>query len=122
MVLALSEPERSVVLVEPREKREVFLKEVKRELELENMAVLRTRMEELKVVELEPVGLSITRALGDIESYLRAVAPVLSPSSFVTAMLGPTWELSEKLKSPTPQLSFSKLYPYSLSQMALNGS
>jgi 16S rRNA (guanine527-N7)-methyltransferase len=65
--LGLAESRLRVVLMEPNLKKCVFLSEVKRQLELENVEVLRTRMEDY---EGEPFDFVTSRALGHFEDLL----------------------------------------------------
>ena len=74
--LALANPELQVTLIEPNLKKSVFLSEVKRELHLSNIEVLRLRMEEFEGTSLEYVT---ARAVGQFAEFLRFSQRVLAP-------------------------------------------
>ena len=65
--LSLSRPKIEVSLIEPNLKKSVFLGEVKRELELRNVEVLRSRMEAYAGPPFEAV---VSRAVGRVDSLL----------------------------------------------------
>lgn len=72
VVIALLAPERRVCLLEPREKRTVFLAEAVRALGLKNVTVLRQRIETVDAAELKTLGVWVTRATGIWESILES--------------------------------------------------
>lgn len=88
LVTAIQFPDEPVVLVEPREKRAMFLQEARRELGLANVKVVRAKVEELT----ESFGATTftTRATG-IEAVIHAQALKLLPSATLAFMVGPSW-------------------------------
>jgi 16S rRNA (guanine527-N7)-methyltransferase len=74
IVLAIVEPNRTVLSVESRGKKVVFQRQVARELGLANFEVRETRIEEATL----EVDLLTARALADIDELLRLTAPWLA--------------------------------------------
>lgn len=110
LVFAVLEPARKIYLCEPREKRVMFLKEVKRELGLENVFVIKKRVEDIAFDEVPNAGLTITRALGLEDLFLRESKRLTNQSGYAVVMAGPSWKASETKSSPLPVLQL----PYSL--------
>lgn len=72
LVYSIVYPETKVVLVEPREKRCVFLSEVKRRLGLSQLRVAQSRVEELsKQAATTKAGLALIRALAPSADLLK---------------------------------------------------
>jgi len=116
LVWAVLEPQRAVVLCEPRQRRVDFLKEAKRQLGLENIIIVCKRAEHLSVADLPPIALVSTRALGDYESFLSFSAGALRPSGRAVLLAGPNWQCSEKFSKFDEHLAFEQLIPYSLAK------
>ncbi len=83
-----------VVLLEPREKRVVFLKEVVSRLGLGNAEVSRARLEESKTEAR--VDIITSRALGLGEELLARGEQILASKGFVAELLGPNEGLGLK--------------------------
>lgn len=97
LVFALALPKSQVILLEPREKRVLFLKEVLRKLELSNVSVVRARMEEVSEEALSSPSLLLCRALGLEQEYLNFSIKVLSPGGFSVQLLGPSWQAPSEI-------------------------
>ncbi len=106
IVLAILYSDRPVYLVEPREKRVIFLKEAKRELKLENLIIHQKRLELVSPEEVPGASVSICRALGLDEIFVKESHRMLCPPSQAVIMAGPNWA-SETLKP-------KKITPYTL--------
>ena len=111
LIFALALPKSQVVLLEPREKRVLFLKEVLRKLELSNVSVVRERMDDVSQEALSSPSLLLCRALGLEQEYLNFSMKVLSPGGFSVQLLGPSWQAPSK--SPDG-LSLKTVLEYSL--------
>jgi len=90
IVFAILAPESRVVLLEPREKRAMFLKEVRRILSLNRCAVVQGRLEEFKL-PAEPVH-ALQRALGAEEKCLRLLSAAKTDSLF-SFIVSTGWEV-----------------------------
>lgn len=84
--IALVRPDIRVRLVEAREKKARFLRQVVRELALRNVEVYAGRVEALPPEGGEDVV--IARALGRLAEIVRLAAPLLAPGGRVLAMKG----------------------------------
>lgn len=92
VIMGILSPEASVTLVEPREKRAIFLKEVKRKMKLANLQVLAERYEVLGAAELGKSQLFVSRALGDSGSFLSWSAEMVAFDGAVVQMVGKSWK------------------------------
>lgn len=90
MVMAILLPAHPLFLVEPREKRCLFLAEVKRKLRLENVQVIRSRFEDAIPKLPQPIGLVISRALGSYPQFINGGAELLKQGEggYVSALVG----------------------------------
>ena len=86
LVLAIGRPDLTVTLVEPLQRRTVFLDEVVEELGLEGVRVLRGRAEELHGEERFDVVTA--RALAPLDRLLRWGMPLVGTSGVLLAMKG----------------------------------
>lgn len=85
-VLAIADPGRHFVLVDSNGKKIRFLRQVRRELELENVEPVQARLEDLPA---DPVPDCITaRALAPLEKLVGQVAPFLDRGARLLAMKG----------------------------------
>lgn len=114
VILGILSPQATVELVEPREKRAIFLKEVKRQMKLSNLRVRTERYESLGVADLDRTQLLISRALGDSVSFLSWSAEILAADGMVVQMVGKSWkpdsdETYKKLGFTSPELLSYKL-------------
>ena len=91
-------------LLEPREKRSVFLKEVKRRLGLENVEIITGRLEDYE----ERPPLIISRALSWTEGIEKAISKLLLEGGYAVQMLSGGQEATSSL------LKLSAEIPYSL--------
>ena len=94
LVLAILEPSRPLLLVEPREKRAVFLREAAQVLGLENVEVFCCRAEELDLRN-RAIGLLTARALGRSELLFKLAEDSATEISVVAELLGPKWSEGE---------------------------
>ncbi|MFV0633016.1 16S rRNA (guanine(527)-N(7))-methyltransferase RsmG [Demequina sp.] len=86
MVVAAMLPERSVVLVEPMERRTQWLFESAKECGIDNVTVVRGRAEEVdEVVEADVIT---ARAVASIDKLVKWSAPLLSPSGEMVLLKG----------------------------------
>jgi len=116
MVFAILDPACTMHLVEPREKRAIFLAEARRVLGLKNVVVHRRRMEELAVEGLTQAGFVISRALGDGAAYLQAVSRLVRDNGLIFMMVGPSWNRKRQEHLGLPQgVQLNKFIEYNLS-------
>lgn len=95
LVWSICLPKADVFLVEPREKRAIFLAEVRRKLGLENLTVIRKRFEEFTLES--PLDLVVCRALGSRESFLLQASRVLTEEGLVVELLGSSSQEEEEV-------------------------
>jgi len=91
LVLKAARPGLEVILVEPRQKRCAFLRQIIRTLELENIRVIETRLEtdRPELAELQgKTPLLTSRALTSINSFLELATPFSAPGGRVICMKG----------------------------------
>jgi len=86
LVLAIGRPDLRVTLVEPLQRRTIFLDEVVEELGLEQVRVVRGRAEELHGVERFDVVTA--RALAPLSRLLGWAMPLVAPTGVLLAMKG----------------------------------
>jgi 16S rRNA (guanine527-N7)-methyltransferase len=85
--LAIVDPGRRVVLVEPRRRRSSFLRQVRRDLRLERLEILEMRAEDFEdAADSEPVDVVITRAVWRDDADLRHAVPWLRPGGVLLSM------------------------------------
>jgi 16S rRNA (guanine527-N7)-methyltransferase len=120
IVLAILEPERKIILCEPRQKRAVFLKEVRKELGLDNAMVLAKRSENISTDEVPGLKAVFERALGREKEFLADALRLLLPGGVAVQMVGPSWESAGegRLVSEPGTLNLEKTISYTL---AMNG-
>ncbi|MPV37934.1 16S rRNA (guanine(527)-N(7))-methyltransferase RsmG [Georgenia subflava] len=86
MVLAIMRPDVTVHLIEPMERRVVWLDDVARELELDNVEVVHARAEELhKKVRFDVVT---ARAVAAMDKLARWTLPLVRPGGRLVALKG----------------------------------
>ncbi len=90
VVLAILRPEAKIALVDSRRSRVVFLKIVKRELELENVEIIHERIEDL--ASTRKFELCVARALGKVEKVLVPSLDVVAPGGSLVLFKGPKWK------------------------------
>jgi 16S rRNA (guanine527-N7)-methyltransferase len=83
--LAIATPSVAWLLVEPREKRMLFLQHAKRALALDNVTLLRDRLDTPPSAELVGHGatLAVSRAVLAPEAWVAAARPLVGPDGFV---------------------------------------
>jgi 16S rRNA (guanine527-N7)-methyltransferase len=116
VVLAVLEPERKVILCEPRQKRVMFLKEARKELGLDNTIVLAKRSEDILLGEVPELQAVFERALGREMEFLADALRLLIPSGVAVQLVGPNWipcSLSPVV-SGQAMLSLEKTISYTL--------
>jgi 16S rRNA (guanine527-N7)-methyltransferase len=86
LVIASMEPDRRVVLVEPMERRCVWLREAAEELGLSGVTVLRGRAEEVK--EAVVADVVTARAVASIDRLVKWSAPLLAPDGRMALLKG----------------------------------
>ena len=87
VVFAILNPKAKFFLCEPRQKRQVFLKEVCFKLGLTNVELLHSRLEDVE----GSYDLVCSRALGMQERFLSLSKELLSSKGSICQLLGPTW-------------------------------
>jgi len=86
LVIAAMEPNRRVVLVEPMERRTVWLREASEHLGLNNVTIVRGRAEEVRdVVEADVIT---ARAVAAIDKLVKWTAPLLAPTGRMALLKG----------------------------------
>ncbi len=88
VVLKLLDPALSVSLVEPAWKKAVFLRHITRELGLEGIRVLETKIEDLPVAE--PYDIALTRALFKVPDFIRKAGAIVKKGGFFIMSKGPS--------------------------------
>ena len=121
VVFACLSPAIGVVLCEPREKRVVFLQEVKRRLNLNHCRILKKRVEELFPQDVAGVEAYVFRALTPEPRFIehfRSIMPTESSLAFMTGAQaepgkGVTWDRHLEYKLPRDtrgrKISFAKI-------------
>ena len=100
LVLAIARPDLTVTLVEPLQRRTVFLDEVVEELELTHVRVLRGRAESLH--GQKTFGVVTARALAPLERLLGWGMPLVEPAGVLLAMKGRS--AAEEIQAAEAQL------------------
>lgn len=97
LVVAIVMRQVKVVLVESQQRRVNFCNQVRRELELENVHVVRGRAEDPSVIdEVGECDVVVSRATWKIGDYLQYAAPYLSRKGHVVAMKSEGWTNESK--------------------------
>lgn len=92
-VVGILRPQLSVTLVDSRNSRVVFLKQVKRRLGLDNVEILHGRLE--AIAGRRAFHLAASRALGTLEKTLAMSLRVLAPDGRLVLFKGPRWTEEE---------------------------
>lgn len=114
VVLALLWPEVDFVLVEPVAKKAAFLQQVKTELALANVDVVRCKIEDLPATGAAPDAI-VCRAFASLADYATAVESLAGPRTVVAAMkarpeeqekraLTNGWRIAEEIELQVPEL------------------
>jgi len=114
IVLALLWPEAEFVLVEPVAKKAAFLQQVKSELALANVAVARTRIEDLPATGTVPDAV-VCRAFASLADFAASLGSLAGPYTVVAAMkarvdesekraLTSGWRIGAELPLDVPEL------------------
>ncbi len=90
IVLAILRPEAQISLVDSRRSRIVFLKIVKREMDLENVEIVHERIEDL--AGKRSFELCVARALGKIDDVLLPCLDLVAPGGSLVLFKGPKWQ------------------------------
>jgi 16S rRNA (guanine527-N7)-methyltransferase len=92
LVCKAAKPELTVTLVEPRQKRTVFLGHIARTLGLDGVRLLCCRIEDQERLPSSTCFTHITcRALTEIGSFLKMIERFAAPTTTVISMKGPKW-------------------------------
>lgn len=113
LVWSICLPDCQVSLVEPREKRVIFLSEAKRRLQLSRVTVVRERFENF--IPEASLALVVCRALGSRERFLLRSAEVLEGQGVAVELLGSSAIVEEeRLREESRNSGFQKfaLRPY----------
>ncbi|NOX79740.1 MAG: 16S rRNA (guanine(527)-N(7))-methyltransferase RsmG [Deltaproteobacteria bacterium] len=91
LVVKIAGPARRVLLLEPRQRRSVFLRHIIRTLSLEGIEVSTARVEDDDTRHgCEYFSVITGRAVADVAGFLEMVAPRVGPATIVACMQGPT--------------------------------
>ena len=88
IVFAILKPEAKFFLCEPREKRQIFLRQALESLSLANVELLHSRLEDVT----GSYDLVCSRALGMQEQFLSLSRELLSKNGSICRLLGPSWQ------------------------------
>jgi len=86
MVLAAVMPDLQVTLLEPRQKRVIFLRHIIRTLQLTNVTVLADRLEHAGNLAGKNFTFITSRALADVGRFLTMIEKVLNPETLAIVM------------------------------------
>ena len=97
VVFALMQPDRPLYLLEPREKRSIFLAEIKRRLALPNAVVIRSRLEDLSAQlsaqkGIQPAVAATFRALVPTAELCKSAAQNLAHGGLLVYLSSPRTE------------------------------
>ncbi len=88
-VLAVARPDLHVTLVESNHKKAAFLQTLRRELGLDNVTVLATRLESLLAKpDFQPFHVAVSRATWDLPEWLEWGKKLIAPGGLVIGMEG----------------------------------
>lgn len=91
MVLAIADPQRDYTLLDARGKRTRFLTQVRLELGLDNVTVVRARLERYRPAT--PFDTLLARAFAPLPQLLPRCRPLLAAEGLLLAMVGPATEV-----------------------------
>ncbi|GBE53477.1 ribosomal RNA small subunit methyltransferase G [bacterium BMS3Bbin14] len=90
LVVKIAHPARPVLLLEPRQRRSVFLRHIIRTLSLEGIEVSTARVEDDEPRPgFENFAIITGRAVADVARFLEMVGPRVGPATVVACMQGP---------------------------------
>jgi 16S rRNA (guanine527-N7)-methyltransferase len=98
IIWAIAEPKREFHLCEPREKRILFLNEVISQLQLKNISLQHTRIEDFLTKSNLKYACVSERALGGEELFFKNASRLLVESGKVVILGGPNWSEEETAK------------------------
>ncbi|PPG10689.1 MULTISPECIES: 16S rRNA (guanine(527)-N(7))-methyltransferase RsmG [unclassified Rathayibacter] len=107
LVLAIVRPDVRFVLIEPMERRVVWLQEQVDGLGLENVSVLRARAEEAELAE--PLDQVTARAVSALSKLIPLTAPLLRPGGELVLLKGINAE--KEIEAAAKQIRRFRLYP-----------
>jgi 16S rRNA (guanine527-N7)-methyltransferase len=87
LAIKLMRPQLKVWLIEPRQKRAIFLKEVIRNLELKNVCVVQKRIEELKGNSLPRINYITSRAVGKLAIIVSWAHNILTEKGIIILLM-----------------------------------
>jgi 16S rRNA (guanine527-N7)-methyltransferase len=93
-IVAILRPNLRVTLIDSRNSRVVFLKQVQRRLGLENIEIVHSRLEALG--GRRAFDLAVSRALGSLKDTLAESLRVLTPQGRLVLFKGPRWVEEEE--------------------------
>ena len=88
IVFAILKPQTKFFLCEPRQKRQIFLRQVLTSLNLDNVELIHSRLEKVD----GSYDLICSRALGMQEEFLSQSRKLLSSKGSLCQLLGPSWQ------------------------------
>lgn len=90
-------PKLNVYLIEPSQKKAMFMKHICKQLRLENIEVIDTRIESVKNLK---VDVAVTRALCSVSDFVKKAGSIVNEKGVLILSKGP--KLAEELKDMTP--------------------
>jgi len=100
--IAILHPDRAVVLIEPRLKRQHFLRKMVRDLELQNVETIRDRIEDLVP---RPMDIALAQAMGPGPRVAELLSAWVKPGGWIIIPSGPSprrFTAPDGFGEPTP--------------------
>jgi len=120
LVLKIACPDLRILLLEPRQRRAVFLRHIIRILGLEGIEVSTKRIEDEGAVSGYHFALITGRAVADVSRFLKMVDPGIVADTFVLCMQGPSekqrWEKGTRAGAMRCVKILETVLPFSRSQ------
>lgn len=102
--IAIVRPDISVTLIEPSRKKCAFLRNIKKVITLNNVAVLEARVEDIKDSEFD---IAVTRALFSISEFVKKAKHVVKKNGCFIVSKGPKYQ--EELGKMSPDTRFEHI-------------
>ena len=102
--IAIIRPDISITLVEPSRKKCAFLRNIKKVINLNNVAVLEARVEDIKDSDF---NIAVTRALFSINEFIKKTKHVVKKNGCFIVSKGPKFQ--DELRKMPPHASFEHI-------------
>ena len=99
--IAIVRPDISIALIEPSRKKCAFLRNIKRVINLNNVAVLETRVEDIKNYDFD---IAVTRALFSISDFVKKANHVVKKNGCLIVSKGPKFHAELEKMPPSAQV------------------